>query len=177
MAGEYEEGFVIDSPDKLMWFMKKRGAYLDEETRVRENSERILERLRKEREEFETAFDTQLMNYLLATQQNRKVQYIDTLYGRISFRKVSEKPTLRDEAMAREYIASRPEYAELIKVETVTTESLDKKGYLSLVKYEPDPETGELAPVAPPGVEVVPGRTEVVFPNVKVKGGSDGTDL
>lgn len=142
-----EDGFVIDTRERVEWALKKIGGWDDEIKRVTLQSAAIIARLEREKEQFLGRFQADLELFAKRELEGAKRRSYDTIYGTLALRKVPQSIGVTDKVAALEYAKlHRPE---AVKV----TESLDAREFTAWAS-ETMQATGELIP----GVEIKPER-------------------
>lgn len=140
-----EDGFRIDSDDKVEWALRKIGAWDAEHARVKAHSESILKRITSEKESFLARFQVDLEEYTRQKIEGGKRRSYETVYGTLAFRKVPSTLAISDPDAA---LAWARENAPTAVRETLSIKEYSEQAKLALQ------QTGEVLP----GVEVKPER-------------------
>ena len=133
--------FVIDSMDKADWYLKKLAELDAEEALIKEQSSKMIERVRTNRECLQALFSQQLETFARAqVEKNGKGRKsIILFYGTLAFRTVPSRLTIKDDREALDH--ARSEKRDFYQLKEV----LDTQGYLKYAKEQLE-QTGEILP-------------------------------
>lgn len=127
------EGFVIDSNEKVEWFMKKAAEKASAIEVAKANMAAIIESMDGELKRFRTYFDPQVTAYVEAAHLNHQSNFkkdgslikktFNFLFGKVAFRSVAAGFTVEDRSAIIEWAkANRPD---LVVTKTIEDINLD----------------------------------------------------
>jgi phage host-nuclease inhibitor protein Gam len=140
-----DDGFRLDSDDKVEWALRKIGAWDAEYARVKAHSESILKRIASEKESFLARFQVDLEEYTRQKIEGGKRRSHETVYGTLAFRKVPPTLSVVDKDAALEWAREHDP--------TSIQQTLNVKAYSDRAKLDLQ-QNGEILP----GVELKPER-------------------